>query len=75
VDAFGGQDVFAQPRNDGRERHDASPDPIGERRGIDVDAFARIGGAPAVQRLVIQELAHQDHRQQTRAGEAAGDRV
>ena len=44
---------------------------IGQGRKAEVDAFAGVAFALAVQRLMLAELFEQDHRQQARAGEAA----
>jgi hypothetical protein len=40
VDPFGGEHVTTQRVENGRERDDAGADPIGERRRVDLDAFA-----------------------------------
>ena len=53
------------------QRRGAGADLIGERRQAEVDAFAGVALALPVQRLMLAELLEQDHRQQTRAGEAA----
>jgi len=75
VHTFGGEDVIAQPGDNRLKRNHARPDPIGERGRVDLDAFARIGRALTVQRLVIQELGDEDHGEQARSGEAARDRM
>ena len=65
--------AFSAARTD--QRRGAGADPIGQRRDVEIDAFARKGRALAVERLMQQELRHQDHGQQARAGEAARDRM
>ena len=44
---------------------------VGQRREAELDAFAGIALALAVQRLMLAELLEQDHGQQARAGPAA----
>ena len=43
MNALGGEHVRADRLHDRIERDDAGADPIGERRHVDLDAFARIG--------------------------------
>ena len=57
------------------EGGDASADPVGKRRDVELDAFPGEGGALAVQRQMVAELADQDHGEQARAGEAARNRM
>ena len=48
---------------------------VGQRRQAEIDAFARVAVALAVQRLVLAVLLEQDHRQQVLAGPAPRRRV
>src|SRR5205823_6356135 len=48
---------------------------IGERRQAQVDAFAPITLALAIERLMLAILLKQDHSQQARAGKAAGQHM
>src|SRR5882724_4107603 len=75
VDAFRAHDMGPYRLNNWVERHHAGADPIRQRRDIDLDSFAGIGLALAVQRLMQQELVDQHHRQQARPGKAARDRM
>lgn len=51
--------MLAKNAKDRIKGDDASADPIGERRRINLDALPRVGRALAVQRLLQQELGHQ----------------
>ncbi len=53
------------------QRRGAGAHLVGERRQAQVDPFAGVALALTVQRLMLAELLEQDHRQKTRAGEAA----
>jgi hypothetical protein len=67
----GGQDVALDQRVERSQRRGAGANLIGERGQAEVDSFAGVALALPVQRLMLAELLEQDHRQQTRAGEAA----
>jgi hypothetical protein len=67
--------VLAKLGEDGIKGGDASADPIGKRRAVDLDAFTSESGALAVQRQMVAELTDQDHGEQARACEAARDRM
>src|SRR5260370_18798386 len=58
-----------------RQRASTGADPIGQRRHVEIDAFAREALALAVQRQVIAELTMKDHRQEAGTGPAARDRM
>ena len=75
VDAFRAHDMGPDGLNNWVERHHAGADPIRQCRDIDLDPFAGIGLALAVQRLMQQELVDQHHRQQARSGKASRDRM
>ena len=51
----------------------AGADPVGQGRDVEVDAFASVGFALPVERLMLAELGVKDHRQQARPGPAARD--
>ena len=71
VQPLGGKDMALDQRVQRAQRRGAGADLIGERRQAQVDPFAGVALALAVQRLMLAELLEQDHRQQARAGEAA----
>ena len=75
MNALGAQDMGSQQGQDRIERHDAGADPIGQRRRVDLDALTRVSRALPVQRLMVQELGDQNHRQKARPGKAAWDRM
>src|SRR5712664_3454896 len=75
VDAFRAHDMGPYRLNNWLERHHAGADPIRQCRDIDLDPFAGIGLALAVQRLMQQELVDQHHRQQARSGKTSRDRM
>ena len=54
------------------ERHRAGPDLVGQRRQAEIDAFAGVAVALAVQRLVLAVLLEHDRRQQVGARPAPG---
>ncbi len=69
---LGGQDMGFDQRRIGASAAQHGPDLIGQRRQADRHALACIALGLAVQRLMLAELLEQDHRQQARAGPAAG---
>ena len=75
MDALGRQDVAADQLHEWRQRRGTGADPVGQGRDVEIDAFAGKALALAVERQVKTVLAEQDHRQQSGAGAAAGDRV
>jgi hypothetical protein len=75
VQALGGEHMLAKLGEDRIEGGDASADPIGHRRAVELDPFAGESGALPVQRQMVAELADQNHGEQARAGEAARDRM
>ena len=50
-------------------------DPVGQRRDIEIDAFARIDGALAVERQMQAVLGEQNMGEQLRPGAPARDRM
>ena len=75
VDAFRAQDMRPDRLRQWLQRGDAGTHPVGQRGRVDLDAFPREGGALAVQRLVLQKLARQNHGQQAWPGKAFGKRM
>ena len=75
VEAPAGKTCAADQLDERRQRGAAGADPVGQRRDLQLDALAGIDLALPVQRLMLAELGIEDHRQQVRAGPAAGDRV
>ena len=53
----------------------AAPDPVGQRRDVELDAFAGIDGALAVERQMQAVLGEQDMGEQLGAGAPARDRM
>ena len=75
MDALGCEDMRPDrldQRHQGRRR---SADPIGQRRDVELDAFAGIDRALAVERQMQAVLGEQDMRQQPRPGAPARDRM
>lgn len=56
MDAFGAQHMGADRLDERRQRDRTGANPVGERRGIDLDPLAGEGRALAVERLMQQEL-------------------
>jgi hypothetical protein len=76
LQALGGEHMAAKFDENGIERGGTSADPIGERRAVDFDPFARERDALTVQRQMVTEqmvaeLADQDDGEQARAGGSA----
>ena len=67
MQAFAGEHVPADQFNERRQAGRAGADPVGQGRHVELDAFAGIGLALAVQRLVLAKLGVKDHRQQARS--------
>ena len=67
--------VSTDQRDQGGQRGRAGPHPVGEGGDIKIDALTCIRLALPVQRLMVTELAGQDHGQQVRARPAACDRM
>ena len=71
MQALGSQDVALNQRMKRLQGRRAGADLVGQRRHAQIDAFAPVSFALAVQRLMLAELLKQDHGQQIGAGEAA----
>ena len=70
MDALGAEHVGTDQLDQRRQRGGAGADPIGQRRHVEIDAFAGEALALPVQRLVLAELGVKDHRQQAGTGSA-----
>lgn len=70
-----GEDIGRQRVDQGFERCRRGADPTGQGRGFQADALSGEDLGLTVQRQVIVELRHDDVRQQSCPGPAAGDRV
>ena len=68
---LGRQDMALDQRMKRLQDRRAGADLVGQRRHAQIDAFAPIALALAVQRLMLAELLEQDHGQQVRSGKAA----
>jgi hypothetical protein len=75
VDALGGEYVLADQLAERAQHDGGGADMIGQGRDVEVNAFAGIGFALPVQRLVLAVLGVKDHRQQTRPDMAARNDV
>ena len=75
MDALGRQDVAAGQLHEWRQRRSTGANPVGQGRNVELDAFAGKALALAVERQVKTVLAEQDHRQQSGAGAATGNRL
>ena len=73
MDAFGGEYVPADQLGERAQHGRAGADMIGQSRDVEVDAFAGVGFALPVQRLMLAELGIEDRRQQARPDMAARD--
>ena len=71
MQSFGSQDVALDQRMKRLQGRRAGADLVGQRRHAQIDAFAPVAFALAVQRLMLAELLKQDHGQQVWSGEAA----
>ena len=68
---LGRQDMGLDQRMERLQDRRAGADLVGQRRDAQIDAFAPVSLALAVQRLVLAELLEQDHGQQVWSGKAA----
>ena len=68
---LGSQDVALDQRIKRLQDRRAGAHLVGQRRYAQINAFATVSFALAVQRLMLAELLEQDHGQQVRSGEAA----
>jgi hypothetical protein len=75
VQPRGGEHMGVDQCHQRRQAGGAGADPVGDGRDAELDALAGVGLAQPVQRQVLAELGLQDHRQELRAGAAAGDRM
>jgi hypothetical protein len=75
MDALGGEHVRLDQLVERPQRGRAGADMIGHRRDRQLDPLAPKLLALPVERLMVGVLLDQHHRQQARAGKAAGDRV
>ena len=75
MDAFGRQNMRLDRLDQRHQRRGAGPDPIGERRDIEIDAFFFVYGALAVQRQMGAIFAEQHLGQELRSSAAARDRM
>ena len=75
VDAFGREDVLADLIDQRHQRRRARADPVGQRRGVEIDAFVGIDVALPVERQMRPVLGEQDLGQELRSGAAARDRM
>jgi hypothetical protein len=73
MDAAGRHHIRTDQRDQRCQCGRAGADRVSEGGDIEIDALARIGIALSVQRLVVTELAGQDHGQQVRSRSAARD--
>ena len=71
MQSFGSQDVAFDQRMKRLQGRRAGADLVGQRRRAQIDAFASVAFALAVQRLMLAEFLKQDHGQQVWSGEAA----
>ena len=71
MQALGSQDVALNQRMKRLQGGCAGANLVGQRRHAQIDAFAPVSFALAVQRLMLAELLKQDHGQQVRPGKAA----
>ena len=71
MQSFGCQDVALDQRMKRSQGRCAGADLVGQRRHAQIDAFAPVSVALAVQWLMLAELLEQDHGQQVRSGKAA----
>ena len=69
MQSFGSQDVALDQRMKRLQGRRAGADLVGQRRHAQIDAFAPVAFALAVQRLMLAELLKQDHGQQVWSGE------
>ncbi len=69
-----GPDVAADRLGQGREQERGLPDPVGQRRAVEVHAFAAIDDGLAVERQVVAVLGHQHMGDQPRPWPTALDR-
>ena len=72
---LGREHVGADRLDQRHQRRRRGADPVGQRRHVELDAFAGIGRALAGQRQVQAVLGEQHVRQQARPGAPAGDRM
>jgi hypothetical protein len=75
VHPLGGEDVMAHQLGQRAQHGRTGADVIGQGRYVEVDAFAGVGLALPVQRLMLAVLGVEDHRQQARPDMAARDDV
>ena len=75
MDALGGEDMGPDHIDQRHQRCRRGAHPVGQRRDVEIDAFARIDGALAVERQVQAVLGEQDMGEQLRPGAPARDRV
>jgi len=61
MQSFGSQDVGLDQRMERLQDRCAGADLVGQRRHAQIDAFAPVSFALAVQRLMLAELLEQDH--------------
>ena len=65
MDAFGRKDVGADGFDQRRKRRRTRPDPVGERRDIEIDAFLRPHLALPVERQMRPIFCEQNLRQKS----------
>ena len=75
MDASSGQNMPFDQLHQGRQGSGTGADPVGERRDIQVDAFAGISFALPVQRQMVGKLSVKHHGQQFGPSPAASDRM
>ena len=75
MDAFGSEHVIADLIDQRHQRRRTRANPVGQRRGVKIDAFVGVDVALPVQRQVGPVLGEQDLGQKLRSGAAARNRV
>ena len=75
VQAFGGKGVLLDAPDQRRQYRAAAAHLVGQGRQAERHPFPSVAFGLAVERLMLPELLEQDHRQQARAGPAAGQHM
>ena len=75
MDALGGEDMRPDRLDQRHQRCRRRADPVGQRRDIEFDAFARIDGALTIERQMQAVFGEQDMGEQRGPGTSARDRV
>ena len=75
MDALGREHMGADRLDQRHQRRRRGADPVGQRRDVEIDAFAGIDVALAVERQVQAVLGEQHMREQPGPGASARDRM